>query len=42
MQFEERATAGSGGLEVEELRLESGEMWRNPPKALDMFDFLLW
>ncbi len=39
MQFEERAIAGSGGLEEEEVRLDSGEMWRNPPKALDILVF---
>jgi hypothetical protein len=36
MQLEVRAVEGQGGWEVEEERLERGEMWRNPPKALGM------
>lgn len=27
---------GEGGVEVEEERLDRGEMWRNPPKAFGM------
>lgn len=36
MQFDARATGGDGGVEVEEERLERGEMWRKPPKAFGM------
>ena len=34
-----RAEGGDGGEEVEEERLERGEMWRNPPKAFGMMMF---
>lgn len=34
MQFEANAALGSGGWDVDEVRLERGEVWRKPPKAL--------
>ena len=33
MQLDAREEDGQGGWEVDEERLERGEMWRNPPKA---------
>jgi hypothetical protein len=34
MQLEDSAALGSGGCDVEEVRLDNGEVCRNPPKAL--------
>jgi hypothetical protein len=34
--LDERVAEGEGGVEVEEERLDRGEMWRNPPKAFGM------
>ena len=36
MQLDARADGGDGGAEVEEERLERGEMWRKLPKAFGM------
>lgn len=38
MQLEDRAAFGSGGRDVEDVRLDNGEVWRKPPKALWMLD----
>lgn len=38
MQLDARPVSGSGGWDVEEVRLDRGEVWRNPPKALAMMD----
>jgi hypothetical protein len=36
--LEDRAAFGSGGRDVEEVRLDKGEVWRKPPKELWMLD----
>jgi len=37
MQLDVRDAEGHGGCEVDEERLERGEMCRKPPKALGIF-----
>ena len=38
MQLDASVLDGLGGREVEEERLERGEMWRNPPKAFGIIN----
>ena len=41
MQLEESASCGFGGCDVDDVALDRGEIWVNPPNALGMMAITL-